>query len=975
MIKITALHKYFNRSRENEIHVINGVDLDLPERGMVAILGKSGCGKTTLLNVIGGLDGVAEGRVEINGENIAENTDAVRNRYIGYVFQNYNLSRTESCYDNVASALRLYGITNESEIEQRVQMALSAVGMEKYAKRTPDTLSGGQQQRIAIARAIVKSPAIVLADEPTGNLDEANTVMIMELLRAISKNALVVMVTHEEHLTDVYCDKVIELSDGKVVSVYDNDCLGGRRAEDKNALYLGDMDRRDTNIGALAVECYGDEVEEPVRVRLVNRGGKTYVEVTGATVIDGRSEIKLIDGKAAPVSENGAKEEKSLALPPCYAGGKLGNLFTFRSSVRSGAKEILAATGKEARKAKSRRVMLTLFSIVAVFFSATFGTSLGKLSDVKTSYNSNVFYVYSDTDTSGILSSAVGKSDTGIDYVRNSESLFAVSPTSMLRLYTGSFETFEQFYDFSEGMMTGVVYLGESLIKDLKTRAGSDTLSPYGVAITTAVADKLLEKSTMSYITGYDDLIGLYIDGINIDTNRFFVERVVESDEMSAYVSDMTLARYVFYNRPLSAVVPASDYGIQTPEGEAILCINIHNGEIEYAKAGDTVKIQGEDITVGEVRHSFRDYLDYVLLREIPVYGDSYSWAYDMALSEDPTLVKDSDEHLARLTEIIEMRIGEYLEHYYSYLDSFMREAYLFNPGQIEYWMYVEKGVDEIKYAYTDAAYYTAVKFREANGRYPTMEEMYGGGELSVDFYGEFKTYYQMYENEFYGAYYDTVRDNTSFYLVSDEDYIKLSKTNGDTHPSASYEYAENFVYTVVHSTNPEKTAAWITENLGNIETPESYLEPIVMPDTVYRDNLAEVRGDIVRGAVGLVAMLALMSLCMYLIMRSTLLTRVKEIGVWRAIGVSRKNIVFRFLIESALVCACTVLVGYIGASLFVHLALGASSLAASTFYYPVPLALALLVLLVGITLVFGILPISAMLRKTPSEILAKYDI
>ena len=468
MIKISGLHKYFNRSRENEIHVINGVDLELPERGMVAILGKSGCGKTTLLNVIGGLDGVAEGRVEINGENIAENTDAVRNRYIGYVFQNYNLSKGESCYDNVASALRLFGVTDESEIDLRVNMALCAVGMEKYAKRTPDTLSGGQQQRIAIARAIVKSPSIVLADEPTGNLDEANTVMIMELLRAISKNALVIMVTHEEKLTDVYCDKVIELSDGKVVSVYDNECLGATANADKNTVYLGDMERRESNLGGVTLECYGDEVEAPVRVRLVNRGGKVYVEVNGAAVIDARSEIRLSEGKSTPVSENEVREERSLALPPCYGTGKLGRLFTFRSSLKSGAAAIASRSGKEAKRLRSRRVMLTLFAIVAVFFSATFGTALGKLSDVRTSYNGNVFYVYGDPLTSGKLSAAVGKADTGIDYVRISEALYGISPTSELKIFTGSFETFSQVYDFSDGMTAGVVYLGESLARQIQ---------------------------------------------------------------------------------------------------------------------------------------------------------------------------------------------------------------------------------------------------------------------------------------------------------------------------------------------------------------------------------------------------------------------------------------------------------------------------------------------------------------------------
>jgi ABC-type lipoprotein export system ATPase subunit len=143
MIRIQNLHKYFNKGNQNEIHVIDGIDLELPERGMTAIFGKSGCGKTTLLNVIGGLDDFASGSVAIENKDIRTNTDDLRNRYIGYIFQNYNLNKEESCFDNVAASLRLCGMSDESEIERRVTAALRNVGMEKYAKRPPSTLSGG----------------------------------------------------------------------------------------------------------------------------------------------------------------------------------------------------------------------------------------------------------------------------------------------------------------------------------------------------------------------------------------------------------------------------------------------------------------------------------------------------------------------------------------------------------------------------------------------------------------------------------------------------------------------------------------------------------------------------------------------------------------------------------------------------------------------------------------------------------------
>ena len=165
MIRIEHLNKFFNKGKQNEIHVINDISLDLPERGMVAIFGKSGCGKTTLLNVIGGLDRFSGGSLTVNGQDIREDTDALRNREMGYIFQNYNLCRDVSCYDNVANALRLCGMKDGREMRERVHAALANVGMEGFENRTPDTLSGGQQQRIAIARAIVKNPRVILADE------------------------------------------------------------------------------------------------------------------------------------------------------------------------------------------------------------------------------------------------------------------------------------------------------------------------------------------------------------------------------------------------------------------------------------------------------------------------------------------------------------------------------------------------------------------------------------------------------------------------------------------------------------------------------------------------------------------------------------------------------------------------------------------------------------------------------------------
>ena len=180
--------------------------------GLVALLGPSGCGKTTLLNVIGGLDKVNSGKVFVNGQRITRRSsgriDKIRNLSIGYIFQNYNLVENMTVFENVAVALRMAGVKDKKEIEEKVNYVLEKVGMYRYRNRYADMLSGGERQRVGIARAIVKNPAIVIADEPTGNLDSKNTLEVMNIIKSISQEKLVILVTHEESLAKFYASRI-----------------------------------------------------------------------------------------------------------------------------------------------------------------------------------------------------------------------------------------------------------------------------------------------------------------------------------------------------------------------------------------------------------------------------------------------------------------------------------------------------------------------------------------------------------------------------------------------------------------------------------------------------------------------------------------------------------------------------------------------------------------------------------------------
>ena len=190
MIKLRGVNKYFNKGKKNEIHVINDTTLNLGTKGLVALLGPSGCGKTTMLNAIGGLDKVNGGDIFVDGVKITgrstSKVDEIRNLNIGYIFQDYKLVDNMTVYENVAMVLRMIGIRDEEEIRKRIEYILQTLGIYRYRNRMADMLSGGERQRVGIARAIAKNPKIIIADEPTGNLDSANTIEIMNIIKAIS---------------------------------------------------------------------------------------------------------------------------------------------------------------------------------------------------------------------------------------------------------------------------------------------------------------------------------------------------------------------------------------------------------------------------------------------------------------------------------------------------------------------------------------------------------------------------------------------------------------------------------------------------------------------------------------------------------------------------------------------------------------------------------------------------------------------
>ena len=218
MLKLENITKDY-KVGDSVVHALKGISIEFRKSEFVSILGQSGCGKTTLLNIIGGLDRYTNGNLIINGKSTKDfkdkDWDAYRNYSVGFVFQNYNLISHQTILSNVELALTLSGV-GKKERQKRAIEALKKVGLEEQIHKKPNQLSGGQMQRVAIARAIVNNPDIILADEPTGALDTKTSKQVMDILKEIAKDKLVIMVTHNPSLAEEYSTRIIKILDGVI---------------------------------------------------------------------------------------------------------------------------------------------------------------------------------------------------------------------------------------------------------------------------------------------------------------------------------------------------------------------------------------------------------------------------------------------------------------------------------------------------------------------------------------------------------------------------------------------------------------------------------------------------------------------------------------------------------------------------------------------------------------------------------------
>ena len=226
ILKISNLHKRYNEGKSNEVHALRGVELTVRKGDMMAIMGSSGCGKTTLLNMIGNLDRRSAGEIIIDGVDTSTLSErqqtAFRRDKIGFIFQLFNLFPFLTAVENVETPLLLRGI-NSGLAREQAKMMLRELGMGDRLYHLPTELSGGQQQRVAVARALINQPAIILGDEPTGDLDSTTSSEVMDLFRRINKinHQTLILVTHNRWIAEK-CDYIVHMTDGKISGIENN---------------------------------------------------------------------------------------------------------------------------------------------------------------------------------------------------------------------------------------------------------------------------------------------------------------------------------------------------------------------------------------------------------------------------------------------------------------------------------------------------------------------------------------------------------------------------------------------------------------------------------------------------------------------------------------------------------------------------------------------------------------------------------
>ena len=534
MIKLVNVYKYFNKGKKSEVRAIDNTSIDLPEKGIVTLLGPSGCGKTTLLNSIGGLSKIDKGSIYVDNEKITKvsvnKIDKIRSLKIGYIFQNFNLLDDETVFDNVSLVLKINGLKDKEEIKRRVNFCLESLGIYRYRNRYAGMLSGGERQRVAIARAIVKDPEVIIADEPTGNLDSKNTIEVMNIIKSLSRDRLVILVTHEKELAKFYSDRIIEINDGNIVKDYINQDNHELDYKLDNKVYLKDIKNHETIKGENVNIDYYVEDESKLNLKIVVKNDNIYIESDKPKKIENisNSNIELVDAHYEKINKR-VYEEFSFDYSKVKNDkfkSKYSSIYNIFSGTKRGLMKIL-------NYSFIKKLLLVGFFMSSMFIMYSVSSIMSTFNIKEKDFvNYNKNYV---------LLTKNNMTKNEYDRISNMNNVNYVMPTD--GMVTVNFK-FGNYLQTSGIMETIKGNLASSSLVD-KIISGTKIKNNNEIIIDKLVIDKFLNMSdakNAGYLS-YDSFVGesVYLK----DSQEYKIVGISDTSSPSIYVSDSELINII----------------------------------------------------------------------------------------------------------------------------------------------------------------------------------------------------------------------------------------------------------------------------------------------------------------------------------------------------------------------------------------------------------------------------------------------
>ena len=879
MIKLKNINKYYFKNKSNEIHVLNNVDLQLDEIGLTTILGPSGSGKSTLLHVIGGLD-KAQGTIQYEEqtfERICNNQmDLYRNKYIGYIFQNYHLLPDLTVYQNLKLQLELIGIDDEEEIEKRINICLKAIGMEKYKRRNVTALSGGQQQRIAIARALVKGAKVIIADEPTGNLDSRNSIEVMNILKRLSKKCLIVLVTHNKELAYHYSDRILKIKDGCIISDEINENNNTFMVAESDNIYLDQFKKEDISSSKQTISLYTNK-EQDVQINIVIDNNVIYIENNQNYPIKVIGETTDKKIKAVKPKEEMVTEEKSIVFDneiKIPFRKKVKNLLV---NVKNAIMSFLFANKK------AMLVNLSFFLIGALICAAISALNYSTAVDDRVVRDYPGYAVRVDAKKS------------------NDASEFG---------YSFEYEEVEEIIKADNGAI-GIVDVLNNVTFSYKYMGNRQTRY---------IINHQCYAAT-PYLVNYP---------IELTDNEIAISSVI-AEELLGYFST---------------------FGVDSKE-------KLLNTEFDGTFLGvysGNIKIK-EIVDINNYTIIFSDNIYYMLFTFFSSNGQGITYRSLKAGENLENLVT-----IPTTTSYSKVYLSNNLEPYYKQVsrDGLYEIAGYFDSKDFEMVFLVEDEYEGFVLKMLSKAGLNILPYE--TGNFKLIE-----GHLPIEDNEVILPDILKNSNPIGSTHYTTGCEVVGFFKSS----YPTNTSNVYTNMKVAYEKRLFNVYNAIkgsvivldfYTNDPDKLIEYFKEN-GH---------EAVLVEKMVLENATIIKMDeshlaiIVSTSISLV-----MIVFIFFMSRSKMMHNIYNIGVYRSLGAKKERIYNKYLLDSIIMSTFTAVLGF----LITYIAVSYLDNSIASLHIPGYIALIVIVALYVIMIVSSLMPIYSLLRKTPIEIIGKYDI